>query len=490
VIVVGFDGLEPSLVRKWAGEGKLPNFKRLMYNGAFGELASVVPPSSAPAWTSAVTGVNPGKHGIYSFLVNAIPTLSSSTDKNAPGPPVFCTSANRGFQAVWDGLGRCGRRSILTDIPLTSPADSLNGIMISGFPHASEDRAADYWPPSTVKYLTDYVFDSFGIPVGRGHEQEFISDQEATSAKRLRVGLSLFDEPGWDLFWIVFTFTDRYQHYFWKYMDRNHPMYDPVAGQLYGGAIESAYVMADTYLGEFAGRMRDTDLLVVLSDHGFRPVYYVVNSTNFLVRSLGQVPEIMCADYFEVKFRIVTSGPGAEEKHASLEKALTASLRELTDPTRGTRIVDSVYVKEQIYKGPYLSMAPDVIGQEAAGYLFFTLPMTPDLRLIDAGPNPDEAFSGFHKREGTLGLYGKYIRPGQTVNARIIDIAPIIYAYLGVPAPAEIDGRVPAQAFNQDVTDRMMLIKSQDPGYRKPRNLAGQDSKKIEKQLRSVGYIQ
>jgi len=490
VIVLGFDGLEPSLVRQWVGEGKLPNFGRVIEAGAFGPLLSVVPASSAPAWSSAVTGVNPGKHGIYGFLMDAIPGFMSDSPKAAPRSPVFCTSSNRGFLAVWDVLGRYGRRSTLINIPLTSPADSLSGLMISGFPHASDDTSSYYWPPEAARYLGDYIFDAFGVTVAKGREREFLADLDATSEKRLRLGLTLFDAADWDLFWLVFTFTDRYQHYFWKYMDKTHPMYDAEGGRLYGGAIEAAYRRADAYLGKFMEKMRDSDMLIVMSDHGFGPVRYVINSHNFLFRTLGQTPEAMCADYFGIKFRVSTSGTNAEEKYTSLRNTLVAGLNDLRDPSLGRPIVDSVYVREELYKGPYLSMAPDVTGIETDGYLFFTLPRTPDLRLFDAGPSPDQMFSGFHRRRGTLALYGKHVKAGQAVEARILDIAPTILAYLGVPAPAEIDGSVPTQAFRDEVAGRMALAKSQESGYRKPQNLANQDTKKIEKQLRAVGYIQ
>ena len=490
VIVIGFDGLEPSLVRKWAAQGKLPNFQRVLDAGAFGPLLSVVPPSSAPAWTSAVTGVNPGKHGIYGFLATPIPGLQSEAQQGAAAEPVFATSSNRGFEAVWDVIGRSGRRSTLINIPLTSPADSLNGLMISGFPHASDPGAPSYWPPEAARYLGDYVFDSFGVDVVRGREWEMISEIEANSAKRLTLGFTLFDKADWDLFWLVFTFTDVYQHYLWKFMDRDHPMYDDEGGRLYGDAIEAGYKMADAYLGGFIERMRDSDLLVIMSDHGFGPAYYIINSRNFLLRTLGPVPEVACTDFFSIKFSITTSGPDADEKASSLRNALRSGLAGLKDPDRGTSIVDSVYTKEQLYKGPYLSLAPSVIGVEAGNYLFFTLPRTPDLRIFDTGPAPDKMFSGFHRRRGTLGLYGRYVKPGQAVDARITDIAPIIYAYLGVPAPAEMDGRVPIQAFRDEIATQLSLRRSQDQGYRKPRNLASQDAKAIEKQLRSIGYIQ
>ena len=493
VIVLGFDGLEPSLVEKWVAEGDLPNFERIIDSGAFGPLFTVLPSSSPPAWCSAVTGVNPGKHGVYGFSANALPGFpgqEAKKDADGPAGPIFYTSRSRGFQAVWDVLGRSGRRSTLVNIPLTSPADSLNGIMISGFPYASEDTSTFYWPKQVAKYLGDYAFDTSARPVDRAHEKEFLSEIDSVSQKRQRLGLTLFDAGDWDLFWLVFTFPDRYQHHFWKYMDKSHPLYDAAGGRLYDRAIESAYRMADGYLGDFMKRMRDTDLLIVMSDHGFGSVEYPINTQNFLFRTLGPVPEVKCTDYFGATFQIDTSGPGGEEKYASLRNTLVKGLLELKDPVRGVQVVDSVYLKEEIYRGHYVGTAPDVVGIEAAGYLFWTNPRTPDLRLIDTGPKSSQILSGFHKRRGVLALYGKNIKGGVAAEARIVDIAAIILAYQGVPAPAEIDGHLPAGVFTEDITQQIDLVKSADSGYRTPKTLADQDTKAMKKQLRAVGYIQ
>jgi predicted AlkP superfamily phosphohydrolase/phosphomutase len=482
VIVIGFDGLEPTLVKKYVAQNELPNFARIIDQGAFGTLMSTLPPSSASAWTSAVTGVNPGKHGIYGFMGEPKP--------DASGAVVFNTSLQRGFKTVWQVLSDYGRRSIAINIPLTSPADSLNGLMVAGFPHASDDSSAYYWPRSLQKELADYSFDAFRVICAKNREDRFIQKMNGIESKRLEVGLRLFDKNTWDLFWLVFTFTDRYQHYLWKYTDKNHPMYDPVGGSEYGGQIEACYVQADTYLGEFVKRMRDDDLLVVMSDHGFGSLYYTVNGQNFLYRTLGATPDVTCADFFGAKFKIDVSGPNSEERYASIRNRLIEGLRALKDPAKGVPIIDSIYVKEQVYKGPYLSSAPDIVCMENPDYLFFTLPRTPDLRIIDAGPSPDKAFSGFHRRPGTICLYGKLVLPGKQLAARIVDVTPIILAYLGVPAPSEIDGRLPAQTFKAGPSGELRLVKSNDPGYRTRTGFLTQDSKKMEKQLRALGYMQ
>jgi predicted AlkP superfamily phosphohydrolase/phosphomutase len=481
VVVIGFDGLEPTMVRKYEAEGRLPAFSRLMKEGAFGDLITVLPPSSASAWTSAVTGVNPGKHGIYGFL---------KTSGENGEEQVFNTSRDRGFAPVWEVLGRYGRRSCIINIPLSSPADSLDGLMIAGFPHASDDEESYYWPKSLGKLLGDYSFDAFRVTCAKNREDRFLTKMQGIAAQRLNLGLELFDRGGWDLYWLVFTFPDRYQHYMWKYMDPNHPMYDPISGPVYGDAIRDAYVMADNYLAEFMKRMGEDDLLIIMSDHGFGYLYYTVNSNNFLQRTFGSTDEIKCADFFGGKFLINVSGPGSEERYQSIRKRLIEGLRGLKDPVRGEPIIDSIYVKEDIYQGPYLSTAPDVLAFERPGYLFFSLPKTPDLRLLDSGPSPDKAFSGFHRRRGTLGLFGRYVKPGIPAEARITDVAAMIYSYLGVPAPKDIDGRVPASLFMDEGAGGVELVKSGDLGYRRPTGLGSQDSEKMEKQLRAVGYIQ
>ncbi len=68
VCVIGLDAATFSLIKPWAEEGKLANFKRLMEEGCFGNLPSTIPYLTPPAWTSSVTGQNPGKHNIYDFF--------------------------------------------------------------------------------------------------------------------------------------------------------------------------------------------------------------------------------------------------------------------------------------------------------------------------------------------------------------------------------------------------------------------------------------
>jgi hypothetical protein len=84
-IILGFDGMDPELTERFIAEGKLPNLASLRERGTFRKLQTTFPPISPVAWSTFMTGVNPGKHNIYDFLArdlsNYLPYLSSAEIK-------------------------------------------------------------------------------------------------------------------------------------------------------------------------------------------------------------------------------------------------------------------------------------------------------------------------------------------------------------------------------------------------------------------------
>jgi predicted AlkP superfamily pyrophosphatase or phosphodiesterase len=69
LIVLGFDGVDPDLLKDWMAAGHLPNIQKLAARGTFQKLGTTNPPESPVAWASFATGLNPGKHGIFDFLM-------------------------------------------------------------------------------------------------------------------------------------------------------------------------------------------------------------------------------------------------------------------------------------------------------------------------------------------------------------------------------------------------------------------------------------
>src|SRR6185503_20933385 len=74
VFVMGFDGMDPMLTSRFMAEGKLPNLQKLAASGTYRTLGTTQPSESPVAWASFATGVNPGKHNIYDFLVRDLDT--------------------------------------------------------------------------------------------------------------------------------------------------------------------------------------------------------------------------------------------------------------------------------------------------------------------------------------------------------------------------------------------------------------------------------
>src|SRR6476469_11268012 len=125
LVILGFDGMDPALVAKWTKEGKLPNIKRLADQGGMYPLATTQSPESPTAWASFATGVNPGKHNIYDFLVRDTATYLPDLGMVRREPPPFLFGylppskpkviSIRGGTSFWVTAGRAGvRSSVLT----------------------------------------------------------------------------------------------------------------------------------------------------------------------------------------------------------------------------------------------------------------------------------------------------------------------------------------------------------------------------------------
>ncbi|SPE24873.1 Type I phosphodiesterase/nucleotide pyrophosphatase [Acidobacteriia bacterium SbA2] len=146
VAIVGFDGMDPNLAERFMQEGKLPNFARLRDQGTFRRLATTCPPDSPVAWSTFMTGVNPGKHNIYDFmgrdLGTYLPYLSSVQIRDAKkslkigkytiplGKPRV-KLLRKGIP-FWHFLGKAGVFCSVLRVPITFPPEKFEGVLLSG----------------------------------------------------------------------------------------------------------------------------------------------------------------------------------------------------------------------------------------------------------------------------------------------------------------------------------------------------------------------
>jgi len=145
VVILGLDGLEPTIVERMLDEGKLPNLQKLQKQGSYARLQTTYPALSPVAWSTFSTGVGPGKHNIFDFLSRHrqtyLPELSSSKVENPKkklkigryeiplGKPIV--RFMRRSKSFWKILGDNGIFSHIIRVPITFPAEKFNGAMIS-----------------------------------------------------------------------------------------------------------------------------------------------------------------------------------------------------------------------------------------------------------------------------------------------------------------------------------------------------------------------
>lgn len=180
-----------------------------------------------------------------------------------------------------------------------------------------------------------------------------------------------------------------------------------------------------------------------------------------------------------------TVAPGAEAEHLLAE--ISAGLRAITDPVSGAPLDIDIYRKEDIYSGPYLADAPEmtivvdgfetaVMAELGSGNLF----------------EDDIAWSGTHNLDGLFVAQGPAIRAGTRLDAGLMDIAPTVLHYYGLPIPSEADGTVLRELFEagSDPHARSTEEQSANLGAGDDMLLSDDEQAQVERQLRNLGYLE
>ena len=294
VLVVGWDGAEPSLIGPLMQSGQLPNLAKIAQQGFFTRLLSTPIANSLAAWTSAMTGVNPGQHGLLNF-VHRQPNAYRLRLVNA---------ADRRVVSVFSILSQAKKRVAALGIPGTYPPEPINGVMIAGFdsPMATQASRQAMHPPELYNQLArlDLIW-----PYGGLDELAVTSDWHAPALGRLlenvehktHIAQRLIERDDFDLVWIVFSESDTVGHHFWAYCDPNSPRHQPKR--------ELAHSMTTIYqaLDRALGRLLETypaESVLVMSDHGFMGASDTVAYINRILhqqglltfRALGGVPRL------------------------------------------------------------------------------------------------------------------------------------------------------------------------------------------------------
>src|SRR6266536_685999 len=145
-VILGFDGMDPELASRFIAEGQLPNLAKLRDQGSFRKLRTTFPAISPVAWSTFITGVNPGKHNIYDFLaryqITYLPLLSSAEIRGPkrsvkigkytiPLGKARIKGMRKGTP-FWHWLGKAGIFSSVIRVPVTFPPEKFSGVLLSG----------------------------------------------------------------------------------------------------------------------------------------------------------------------------------------------------------------------------------------------------------------------------------------------------------------------------------------------------------------------
>lgn len=361
-IIIGLDGVPFGMIQDFAGSGVMPNTAELISRGTLKKMGSTIPEVSCVAWSSMITGRNPAAHGIFGFM-----DLRANSYKLTF--PNFTSLKSPPFWDQWDGT------SIIINIPGTYPVREMNGVHISGFVSIHFEKSVH--PKSLIPKLKDLDY-RLDVDAQKAHSEmdAFLADVDKTIDARIEAYRYLWDSIDWQTFMLVFTCTDRLMHFLWHaYEDTGHKYHD-----FFGDHFRKI----DVAVGEIASRMRDDDLLVMHSDHGFErlehEVYisYLLEREGFLqfkpdadraLENISHGTKAFVLDPARIHLNLKGKYPCGSVDHADAEDILS-QLESLFAALEvdGKKVIRDIYRKEQIYSGPYLDDGPDLILVGAEGF--------------------------------------------------------------------------------------------------------------------------
>jgi predicted AlkP superfamily phosphohydrolase/phosphomutase len=521
-LLIGLDGLDPDLTLDWAGRGLLPCIARLMERGTFLQCRSTVPPVTLPAWTTCVTGVNPGKHGVFDFTAML------------PGAYAirFVNGTQRRVPALWNVLSEAGLRTGVLGVPGTWPPEPVNGFMVSGFdsPVASRVDRSFVHPPELYGSVAGWRFAAFQEGrTGGGWHARALPALLAKIGEKRAIALDLLTREPWDFFMVVFGESDTASHHFWMYHDPKSPRHRPGMED----ALLRVYRALDAAVGELADAAGPDTVVGIVSDHGFRGAGTgVIHLNNWLAErghltftpaagsplkaaALGLVPHRWRGALFR-RFRETAARAESRARFAGIDWGRTRAYSEELGYAPSIRVnlagreplgtvrpgdykaycadlcaelkawgpVARAVSRREVYDGPWVADAPDILIEPAAenGYPHACLRARggPSFRRLRPGEHAggkERGMNGVHRPEGVLVLSEKTTAGAATLE----DVAPTVLAVLGVPAPP-MDGTPLLGTLTEagaEVSELQAPVPSDEAG-----------EAAVAERLRALGYLE
>ena len=533
-VVIGLDGSAWQLLDPLIDDGTMPRLGALRERGAAGILTSTVPPVTPPAWTSAVTGVNPGRHGIYGFHRG-----NAQVEK-----PEMMHSGQVRATTLWEMAGAQGASIGLFNVPLTYPPPAIeDGWSVAGFMTPGINQGLkDFTHPKELageiqQWIPDYV-----IEIKANQEQDWRDDDLAKRAlasvkQRRELLTKLLETRPVDLVFSVLETPDRLQHLYYRYMDPADRLYDSEAGRRIRPKITECFAAMDEIIGlldDYAGESGGT---VVCSDHGFTAWEASVHTNRLLeewgylkLKGAGKVMRSGVGEkavhaarrFLPVKIRRAArqrSGGTAidwphtkafatvyyqqgvvinlrgrerygivEEKDArELAEEIIGRFKELKGPD-GSPVTDRSWRAEDVFDGDALEGAPDLVFEINDS----RWQLDDELHHRETISNHEELPRGGHHPDGIVVVRGPGVVGGARIEGSIMDVTPTLLYLAGLNVPDGLDGSVLGDAFDpkhleENPVGTMEQVKASERDANSP--YSPEEEKAIEEELRGLGYI-
>lgn len=530
-LLIGLDGADPALVRRWMDEGRLPNLSALARRGAMLPCRSTTPCATFPAWTTCVTGVNPGRHGILDFTCMTQGEYAIR----------FVNAGWRAAPAIWNALSEAGKRVCVLGVPATYPPEAVNGVLVSGFDSpvcTAVDRSFVY-PEAAWEDVKAWRFADFQeSDIGPGWHTMALGKLLRGIEEKERIALRLLEREPWDFFMAVFGESDTVAHHFWLFHDPDSPRHRPG----FENAIRDVYARLDETVGKLVAAAGDDVTIGVVSDHGFGGSGTgVVHLNNWLAEhgyltfaperggwlkraALSLTPGSWRGALFR-RFQGLATRAESASRFAGIDwsktrawseelnyfpsvrvnlrgrepqgqvapEAYDAFVRDLCAALEAWGPIAKAWPRGDLYDGPHADRAPDVVIEFALedGY-------SPSCLRARGGPafrrlRPEEHLGG--KERGMTGNHrpvGVFLMSAPTPSREcsLLDIAPTVYAALGVAGPA-MEGVSLVSGDRVVLSDARAGETPAPPGRHDAASVyTDEETAAVEARLRDLGYFE
>ena len=532
VLCFGFDGGDHELVARLIEDGELPTLASLSVTGAFGPLRSTIPAFTPTAWSSLLTGMNPASHGIFGFSTN--PNRATRRLDSA---------ASRAGTPLWRLLGAAGIRSAFITVPFTSPAEPIDGIIVTGFGGPQYPEIL----PATVanRILAEHPNLTTAVaPTGWSGRPDDLADALIAHVGEIAdvCLLAMELEPELGVLCVDFMASDIAGHLVWHRYDRDHPAHRSDDA---GDELVRVYRAIDRAVGELIDQAEwlygDAPTVLVMSDHGLRPAYWMFNANAWLeqegflrydprairrmkrrrasasaasadehlgperLRRLRVLDRLRsgradgrsafpivdfdatrayCYGYGGQIYLSETNGARHDEV---LTAELAAAFASISHPSTGAAAFQ-VHRKEELYRGPFMDRAPELLVLPLDERIHVASAPRPGaspfdlLDRLDRGGNwsGHHAVNGFLLAEGP-GIVGGSVPEGATFG----QIASTLLALHGLDADLElpaIEGILDGSDLPRRRVGAATRTPSDDPAFTAEQEAA------ILQHLRALGY--